>query len=318
MYYPNGGRRLVVWDGDQKASIKRDAQLVRVQIAPKNDALAIDGWKDEVELWDASIGKLVRSFPCEGGSGCFAFSPDGALIAIGEIGHGGGLYPRHVYVYETATGRKFHKLTGHEWQVNTVAFSPDGRQLASLSDDLILWDLGNTRKHLLRKALERTTGGLAFAGRELVAVERGRVRVFSGARERIAFDAPIDFQTPWVVSDDGRHLCVAGTQSVFRFRLDTGELDDHIAAPIPGQNKCRQMLSQWNTVRAGAMLWRTEYGPFLHQSDGPRGWIPPVRPSQGHVVLPAPRGRGHECRRGRNGATRLRTLRRQAECRARC
>jgi hypothetical protein len=38
------------------------------------------------------------------------------------------------------------------------------------------------------------------------------------------------------------------------------------------------------------MLWRTEYGSYLHQSDGPRGWISPLRLSLNQVALPCASG----------------------------
>ena len=291
VHYPEGGRRVVVGRGDSKTVIERDARIVRVALTPQADAIATDGWKDEVEIWDAATGNPLRSFPCQGGSGCFAFSPDGARLAIGEIGHGGGLYPRHVYLYETATGRRQCKLSEHQWQVKAVAFSPDGRRLASLGDDLVLWDLDTIDKPLLCIRLDRTTSGIAFAGPELIAVESGLVRVFADARERLAFPAPIEFGTPWGVSNDGARLCVAGNQSVLRFSLDTGELKDHVAAEIPRPERLPTLaMAEAHGIRGGAMLWRTTYGQFIHQSDGPRGWVQPLELSRGRVAIPCSSG----------------------------
>lgn len=290
-HYLAGSCRVALRHSGQTSTFDRSHRVVRAKLNPDASSIAIDGWTDEVGLWDSTTGLLLRSFPSKGGSGCFAFSPDSSLIAIGEIGHGGGLYPRHVYVYETHTRRLVHQLTEHQWQIRSIAFSPNGRLLASLGDDLVVWDLESVGQPITRKRLNRTTGAMQFAGQELVVAEEGRVRVFFEGQERLSFEAPIHYQTKWSISEDNLWLNVAGTQSVLRYRLATGALSEEVSANIPRPERLPKIsVAAEHRIRTGAMLWRTEYGTFLHQSDGPRGWVQPLRLSDDLVVLPCEAG----------------------------
>jgi WD40 repeat protein len=299
--YPESGRRLAVSTRRGRTLIERNAQIVSARFCPGGNAVGIQGWRDEVELWSIpgwrlirSRGRLIRSFACPGGVGDFAFSEDGNLIAIGEIGHGGGHYPRHVFVYETASGRLVDRHSKHDWQVSRVTFSPQGGRIASLGNEVILWELERPgwfrNREVLRIEVDAVSAGIQFLSNDrLLVLDRGRARVFRNHEQVLLIEAPIDFQTCWCVSKDGRTLNVALNQGMVRFDLDTGEKQGTWIAPIPRPEYVpTPAVARETDVRVGAALWRTEYGMFTHQSDGPRGWIEPVKlsPAQ-EVVLPA-------------------------------
>jgi len=68
-----------------------------------------------------------------------AFSPDGRLLAAASDE---GSFDPPAWLWDPATGKCLHTLTGHTDTVWGVAFSPDGRLLATVSGDKTarLWD----------------------------------------------------------------------------------------------------------------------------------------------------------------------------------
>jgi WD40 repeat protein len=63
-----------------------------------------------------------------------AFSPDGTRLASGagdELNPLLGGKPGEVKVWDVQTGQEVLDLQGHTARVNSVAFSPDGKRLAS-------------------------------------------------------------------------------------------------------------------------------------------------------------------------------------------
>ena len=69
------------------------------------------------------------------GSRAVAYSSDGTLMAVGSsLG---------IWLYDAHTYTEVALLTGHTGPVHSVAFAPDGKTIASGSDDgtILLWDM---------------------------------------------------------------------------------------------------------------------------------------------------------------------------------
>jgi WD40 repeat protein len=201
----DGGKRLAVYapgrpwanglylaeiDGPREKGSPWTARLgERVEVENRPAALSPNGkLAFLVGAYEAGLWSMERAIPVRriavNDPSAAAFAPDGKVLATAERGQ--------VTLWDTATGKVRHRLTGLKSQENGLAFSPDSKQLATVGSGndfaLRLWDVdtGKEERHFDILPGEKDVGrrSLTFSpDGQLVAVgdDSGLIQVWEVA-----------------------------------------------------------------------------------------------------------------------------------------
>jgi WD40 repeat protein len=168
--------------------------------------------------WDWVSGKLAVSAEAPGaekwgGWNWAAFSPDAKLL-VGTGGAGEIVFRGLSQTADLPSSRLLQKTHAHQDFGRAVAFSPDGKLVATGTDDILLWD-SVTRKIVSRFDNVASVWGLAFSpdGRWLVSSHSdGSIQVWdlNERRRTVGFDGHGNQVLAVASSPDGKRIASAG------------------------------------------------------------------------------------------------------------
>jgi WD40 repeat protein len=181
-------------------------------------SLALGGFAGAIYFrqWQTSPNRIIATLPA--GVSFAAFSPDGSrLVSAGadiyfKCGDSNDLQTcqvardHDVHVWNPATGEGIRTLTGHQSQVGTAVYSPDGKLIASAGGDKAakIWDASGGQ--LLRTIQEATGIGVVSFSPDSASIVTNSGNIWSVATGKLVRKLPSDCTDAVGFSPDGRRI----------------------------------------------------------------------------------------------------------------
>ncbi len=274
---------------------ERQDTIKSVLLSPDKSILAIKtDWKS-IELWDRATGEFIRKLPSD--IRHYAFSNDSSKIAFCTTDTERGF----IKIEDVRTGELVQRFIVHG--INDVVFAyglTDKTIITGSARDqtVRLWQRDDSKsgKYVeVKKLTFDYCQDLIFAfqpnGNIVIGHKGGEIEVWSPDLGTKLCSAPLkmEYNTLWCIAENGGEFIYADRGQVFsRIDLTSGSLSQFQPPLDRPEFVPNSKQDQGIVHRAGALLWRQFGGPYVHVSDGPRGWVTPIQISldQNLVVIP--------------------------------
>jgi WD40 repeat protein len=290
--FHGGNASLRVYDLKTGLEIRRleghDQPAYSVNVAPDGRTV-LSVSCDQVLRWDAATGDKLTQWRLRS-TASLAASPDRSMIAWID----GESEDKTVHLSDAATGKELTKLKGHKRAIVSVAWSPDGRYLASGNpfEPIHLWD---THTGKVVRCLDQQQAGMALkfsADGKLLAsgCMDGKVRIWDVAtgNEQPLLAGYRGWVNCLAFAPDGKTLALAGADSQVIHRWDVATANPHRSAHghhgqiytldfAPGGAILATGGGDWHDTDQVIYLWESATGNFVRRLEGHTGKVYCVR-----------------------------------------
>jgi WD40 repeat protein len=168
-----------IWDAVSGAPLQYftfpDREVQDVGFSPCGSWLYAVGTDEGVRAWDMATGNRVQILPDHFHE--IDVSPDGSRLALAR--------DSVIQIWDIASQKSIHTLEGHKGVVNSVAFKPDGTQLASCGVDrtVRVWDLTTGKPAAVHKGHHGSVFFVAYSpdGLRLMSASEDGVKTWTTA-----------------------------------------------------------------------------------------------------------------------------------------
>jgi WD40 repeat protein/cellulose biosynthesis protein BcsQ len=154
-------------------------EVTGLAFSPDGLRLASSSWDQSVRLWDSATGVALAALGCRGIAKPHSSFVDLNIESVNGVSEqpaapadarqllvlATGGSDHQVRLWDANTGQHVAVLAGHQQDVNSLAFSPDGQLLASAGADrtVRIWEIAANRERHALRGHEGEVTGVAFS-----------------------------------------------------------------------------------------------------------------------------------------------------------
>ena len=202
------------------------------------------------------------------------------------------MYDRYVSVFDIHSGECLQKFVADKFQILGVNFGNSPTRFITKSKSISIWDWSDGKANLVNKvAIDNHSNEFHVMkdGRILVFMFNDALLLDENGDTLTRFEFAREYKTPIAVDENnGRLYRGRRFQVIEEWDFETGRcLATHVAKIAkPNVVPPTEIARQHEVIQT--YMWSTEFGNFVPQGDGPRGWATPIRLSSdgSRIVLP--------------------------------
>ncbi len=187
--------------------------IASLAYSPDGNYIASGSFDRTIRIWDITTKKQIALFQAEAKIRTVAYSPDGKYLAGG--------FDKTIKIWDIATKKQIALLQGHTNIINSVAYSRDGKYIASGSFDktIRIWNAG-TKQQIALIPQEDSVLSVAYSpdGKRMASGCINTIRIWdiSTGQQISLLQGHTSYVYSVAYSPDGKYLASGGMDHTIR------------------------------------------------------------------------------------------------------